>query len=187
MFRAAQFLLLHPLLAIVRSRLGKHCDWKLKKLYTRNNGNANANTKSWVSDLAKAIKVAYKAELEIMKKTLMEFVWAVRPMLLGSGRFDISILVDDTPEFFHDVLRNCAARSWLVDPIWAPKQPAKSLFDRVPVKCARCKVRLAYSTREEMEGRVSDPFTMLDGSIPCREWCCKCSKQMEIPWRDASH
>lgn len=185
LFRAAHFLLLLPLLPSIQSRLGEDCDWKLKQICSRNNAKATANTKHWISDLAKAIKLAYKAGLEILKKIFIEFVWAGRRLLLGGGR-GISSLVGDTPEFITDVLHKCATRRWLDNAIWAPR-PSTSLIAQSLKKCGCCKVRSPSQQTAGTEDWVIDPFTMGDGNMVWRQWCYKCSERMGIPWRDAHY
>lgn len=187
LFRAAQFLLLHPLLLDIQSRLGKECDWKLKQVCTSIKVILTANDKLWISDLAMAIKLAYKAGLEVIKKIFVEFVWAGRWAFLGGGVRDISFFLDDTPEFFRDLLQNCAAKRWLLNPIWAPKSAEKALFGETEVACGRCRVRLVNIRTAEAEGQVYDPFTLGEGGLIRRKWCSKCSKSMKIPWRDASY
>lgn len=185
-FRAARFLLLHPLMSIVLNRLKKYCDLRLKLLCTRNTGAGNAEAPIWAADLAGAIKVVYKADLAILKMILTEFVWAGRWQLLGGGACDISYLVDDNPEFIKDVLHNIATKQWLDDPVWAPKRPDKSLA-RWAWQCARCQVTLASSNTNEAEGQVFDPFTLGEENTVRREWCRKCSGLRMIPWRQAGY
>lgn len=185
-FRAAQFLLLHPILPRIVDRLGRHCDWRLKQLCTRNTGTGNVDAKAWVNDLANAIKLAYKADLESMKTIFGEFVWAGRWRLLGGGDCDISFLVDYTPEFIKDVLHNFATKQWLNNPLWAPKRPEKSLAGW-HWQCAICKVKVASSNTKEAEGQVFDPFTLGEENIVRREWCRKCSGLRTIPWRQAGY
>lgn len=187
LFRAAQFLLLHPLLPRIQSRLGKDYDWKLKKLCAPEIATANAVANFWYQDLAKAIRVAYKAGLETIKKIFMEFAWAGRRVLLSGGPCDISFLVGDTPEFIIDLLHNCATKTWLTNPIWAPKQPSNSLIGHDAWKCGLCKVAIPLLNTAKAEGQVTDPFTMGDGNAIWRQWCRKCSERMGIPWRHASY
>lgn len=185
-FRAARFLLLHPLLPIVQNRLNKYCDFRLKQLCTRNTGAGNEIAKIWAVDLANAIKIAYKADLAPIKMIFWEFVWAGRWQMLGGGACDITHLVDENPEFIKDVLHNCATKQWLDDPVWAPRRPDKSLA-RWAWQCARCQTTLASVNTNEAEGQVYDPFTLGEENTVRREWCRKCSGLRMTPWRQVSY
>lgn len=93
--------------------------------------------------------------------------------------------MDDSPEFIKDVLRNCATKEWLKDPIWAPR-PGKFWegWDRT---CARCKCKLASTDSNEAKGQVFDPFTLGEKNKVRREWCRTCSDLNMTPWRDPSY
>lgn len=189
LYRAADFLLLKPMLSIIQRRLGDHCDEKLKWLSTRGDLQVDHTVLLWARDIVNGIEEAYRWNTEPIKKTLMEFVWVGRFRLLGTpwpGMDDLN----NNSIFIKDMLHHCALRPWQEDSAWAPDPLGVNVAKGWRSTCVRCNTKLAMVSQgaptaaADADGQVEDPFNKTAENLVLREWCKKCAAMDMIPWRE---
>lgn len=189
LYRAADFLLLTTMLPIVQRRLGDHCDEKMKWLCTHGNVELDATDQTalqWTTDLVDGIREAYRWNIEPIKKTMQEFVWAGRRRLLGDSWIGILEDLDSTPDFIKDMLRRCTLFPWQTHAIWAPNGSSiANDVSRLGFCCLCCDHLLRKSAIDKTQayGQLRDPFTVSADNQTTREWCKECTAMDMIPWR----
>lgn len=190
LYRAADFLLLSPILPIIQRRLGDHCDEKLKWLCTRGNKISKTDQTAllWIKDIANGIEQAYKWNTEPIKMILMEFVWVGRGFLLAGGLTGIQNDLDGTPAFIKDMFHHGAMISLSgSSQTWVPNTQRLILRHPRHETCPRCNKKLVKlkSGSPDAHGQIWDPFTVSIDNIILREWCKECSSMNMIPWRES--
>lgn len=195
LWKLADYLLLSPLKSSVEVAVRKYCDKRLKQLCTieseskwlQDDGNQD-ELSPWALDLVLGARDAYTWNFDVLKRILMEFLWAGRVWTLRGGIASTVLShFKDTPVFVTDLVGHFASKKWLEDAIWAPKYGLKRNRDGDSQTCPGCKARFfgAFSEpAKPAKGQVIDPFILDRHHDPKRRWCCSCGKLDSIPWRD---
>lgn len=206
LYRSADFLLLEPLLPVIKRHLGQYCDEKTRWLWTRGNIEKDMEEKTvvvWIEDLKNAILEVMRWNTPVIEHLLMEFVWASRWHLncvaVPTNREHINIglwLRENVPYFTGRMTRHCkridedalrAMRgSRAPDQVWTPEDSLLAPMPSWSSACPRCNSYLdvpVFPRGENAWGQLKDPFN-LNGSTPTRAWCRRCAGQVRYPWRE---